>query len=83
MMIMDDANLELAVDGCLWAGSAPPGSAATAASRVVVHRKVYRQFCDEFIARTRTLIVGDGLKCGDASGPDRTARRSCRRSSNT
>src|SRR6478672_12628951 len=56
IMIMDDANLELAVDGCLWGGFGTTGQRCTAASRVVVHKKVYKQFCDEFIARTKTLI---------------------------
>jgi alpha-ketoglutaric semialdehyde dehydrogenase len=69
MMIMDDANLELAVDGCLWGGFGTTGQRCTAASRVVVHRKVYRQFCDEFVARTKTLTVGDGLKPEIQVGP--------------
>ena len=42
IMIMDDANLELAVDGCLWGGFGTTGQRCTAASRVVVHRKVYK-----------------------------------------
>jgi acyl-CoA reductase-like NAD-dependent aldehyde dehydrogenase len=69
MMIMDDANLELAVDGCLWGGFGTTGQRCTAASRVVVHRKVYKQFCDEFVARTKTLTVGDGLKPEIQVGP--------------
>jgi alpha-ketoglutaric semialdehyde dehydrogenase len=69
MMIMDDANLELAVDGCLWGGFGTTGQRCTAASRVVVHQKVYQRFCDEFIARTRTLVVGDGLKPESQVGP--------------
>src|SRR5207237_10038436 len=36
IMIMDDANLELAVDGCLWGGFGTTGQRCTAASRVVV-----------------------------------------------
>ena len=42
VMIMDDANLELAVDGCLWGGFGTTGQRCTAASRVVVHEKVYK-----------------------------------------
>ena len=42
IMIMDDANLELAVEGCLWGGFGTSGQRCTAASRVVVHEKVYR-----------------------------------------
>jgi acyl-CoA reductase-like NAD-dependent aldehyde dehydrogenase len=61
VMIMDDADLELAVDGCLWGGFGTSGQRCTAASRVVVHDKVYKKFVDAFVARAKTLKVGDGL----------------------
>ena len=61
ILIMDDANLELAVDGCLWGGFGTTGQRCTAASRVVVHEKVYKQFVDAFVARASALRVGDGL----------------------
>ena len=41
VMIMDDANLELAVEGCLWGGFGTTGQRCTAASRVIVHERVY------------------------------------------
>ena len=44
VMVMDDANLELAVEGCLWGGFGTTGQRCTAASRVVVHEKVYDTF---------------------------------------
>ena len=44
VMVMDDAQLELAVEGCLWGGFGTTGQRCTAASRVVVHEKVYDQF---------------------------------------
>jgi acyl-CoA reductase-like NAD-dependent aldehyde dehydrogenase len=69
VMIMDDANLELAVDGCLWGGFGTTGQRCTAASRVVVHEKVYKRFVDEFVARAKSLVVGDGLKPETEVGP--------------
>jgi acyl-CoA reductase-like NAD-dependent aldehyde dehydrogenase len=69
IMIMDDANLELAVDGCLWGGFGTSGQRCTAASRVVVHEQVYKKFLDEFVARAQALVVGDGLKDGTEMGP--------------
>src|SRR4051812_25264755 len=69
VMVMDDANLELAVDGCLWGGFGTSGQRCTAASRVVVHEKVYRTFVDEFVARAKTLVVGDGLRPETQMGP--------------
>jgi aldehyde dehydrogenase (NAD+) len=69
VMIMDDANLELAVDGCLWGGFGTTGQRCTAASRVVVHDKVYQPFVDAFVARTKRLVVGDGLDPKTDVGP--------------
>ena len=69
IMIMDDANLDLAVDGCVWGGFGTTGQRCTAASRVVVHEKVYRRFIDAFVARAASLKVGDGSKEGIEMGP--------------
>ena len=69
IMIMDDANLELAVDGCLWGGFGTTGQRCTAASRVVVHEKVYKTFVDQFVARAKSLRVGDGLQDETQMGP--------------
>jgi acyl-CoA reductase-like NAD-dependent aldehyde dehydrogenase len=73
VMIMDDANLELAVDGCLWGGFGTTGQRCTAASRVVVHEKVYKAFVDEFVARAKALVVGDGLRPETQMGPSNSA----------
>jgi acyl-CoA reductase-like NAD-dependent aldehyde dehydrogenase len=69
IMVMSDAAIDLAVDGCLWGGFGTAGQRCTAASRVVVHRDVYRQFVDKFVARARTLRVGDGLQPSTQMGP--------------
>jgi aldehyde dehydrogenase (NAD+) len=69
IMIMDDAALELAVDGCLWGGFGTTGQRCTAASRIVVHEKLYTAFIARFVERTRTLRVGDGLQEETDMGP--------------
>ena len=58
IMIMEDADLELAVDGCLWGGFGTSGQRCTAASRVVVHERVYQKFLDAFTSRAEALSVG-------------------------
>jgi acyl-CoA reductase-like NAD-dependent aldehyde dehydrogenase len=73
VMIMDDANLELAVDGCLWGGFGTTGQRCTAASRVVVHEKVYKPFVREFVRRAKSLVVGDGLRDETQVGPSISA----------
>ena len=69
IMIMDDANLELAVEGCLWGGFGTSGQRCTAASRVVVHEKIYAPFLERFVTRANTLRVGDGLDPATQMGP--------------
>src|SRR5918995_1476567 len=69
IMIMDDANLELAVDGCLWGGFGTTGQRCTAASRVIVHEKVHDRFVEGFIQRAGSLRVGDGLDAATQMGP--------------
>ena len=69
IIIMDDAVLDLAVDGCLWGGFGTTGQRCTAASRVVVHERLYHGFLDRFVTRARALRVGDGLDARTDMGP--------------
>jgi alpha-ketoglutaric semialdehyde dehydrogenase len=69
IIVMDDANLDLAVDGAIWGGFGTTGQRCTAASRVAVHKKVYVEFVDKFIQRAKALRVGDGLNPSTDMGP--------------
>ena len=69
IIVMDDAMLDLAVDGCLWGGFGTTGQRCTAASRVVVHDRVYAPFVEKFVARAQSLRVGDGLDPDVDMGP--------------
>jgi aldehyde dehydrogenase (NAD+) len=69
IMVMDDARLDLAVDGAVWGGFGTTGQRCTAASRVAVHKKVYAEFMERFAARTRALRVGNGLDSKVHMGP--------------
>jgi aldehyde dehydrogenase (NAD+) len=69
IMIMDDANLDLALEGCLWGGFGTTGQRCTAASRVIVHEKVHDTFVEQFVARAQRLRVGDGLDPQVQMGP--------------
>jgi len=75
IMIMDDANLDLAIEGCLWGGFGTTGQRCTAASRVVVHEQVYRSFLDRFVSRASRLRVGDGLDPKTEMGPSVSAQQ--------
>jgi aldehyde dehydrogenase (NAD+) len=69
IVVMDDADLELAVDGCVWGGFGTTGQRCTAASRVAVHRAVYQVFVDRYTTRVGELKVGDGLDSSVQMGP--------------
>jgi aldehyde dehydrogenase (NAD+) len=69
ILVMDDANIDLAVDGAIWGGFGTTGQRCTAASRVAVHKKVYKEFVDKFVARAKKLRVGDGLQPNIDMGP--------------
>jgi aldehyde dehydrogenase (NAD+) len=69
IMVMDDARIDLAVDGAIWGGFGTTGQRCTAASRVAVHKKVYTEFVDRFVERAKALKVGDGLDESVQMGP--------------
>ena len=69
IMVMDDAKLDLAVEGAVWGGFGTTGQRCTAASRVVLHKKVYKAFVDLFVARVKALRVGNGLDAKTQMGP--------------
>jgi alpha-ketoglutaric semialdehyde dehydrogenase len=69
IIVMDDANLDLAVDGAIWGGFGTSGQRCTAASRVAVHKDVYANFVERFVARAKSLKVGDGLDATNEMGP--------------
>ena len=73
IMVMDDADVDLAVDGTLWGAFGTAGQRCTAASRVAVHKKVYDQFVEKLAGRAKKLRVGNGLEAKTDMGPNISA----------
>jgi alpha-ketoglutaric semialdehyde dehydrogenase len=69
IIVMEDANLDLAVDGAIWGGFGTTGQRCTAASRVAVHKSVYKEFVERFVERAKSLRVGNGLDSATDMGP--------------
>jgi len=69
IIVMDDADLELAVEGATWAAFGTTGQRCTAASRLIVHQKQLVDFTDLLRQRAETLKVGYGLDDGVEMGP--------------
>ncbi len=61
IIIMDDADLGLALDGVLWGAFGTTGQRCTAASRVILHEKLLPAFQKKLIERTKQLKLGSGL----------------------
>jgi acyl-CoA reductase-like NAD-dependent aldehyde dehydrogenase len=61
IIVMEDADLELAVEGAVWGGFGTAGQRCTAASRVVVHGDVYDEFLEMFTRAVSGLRLGNGL----------------------
>ena len=69
MIVLDDANLDLAIEGGLWGGFGTTGQRCTATSRIIVQKGVYREFIDRYVARAKKLKVGNGLDESVEMGP--------------
>ena len=69
VMIMEDADLELAVEGVLWGAFGTSGQRCTAASRVVVHKKVAKKFTSMLVEGARALRLGNGASDKVDVGP--------------
>jgi acyl-CoA reductase-like NAD-dependent aldehyde dehydrogenase len=69
ILILDDANLDLAIDGAIWGGFGTTGQRCTAASRIGVHKSVYEEFLSRFVERAQKLKVGNGLDASADMGP--------------
>ncbi|MFN0120504.1 MAG: aldehyde dehydrogenase family protein [Blastocatellia bacterium] len=69
IMVMDDADLDLAVEGTVWGAFGTSGQRCTASSRVVVHKKVYKKFVEKLTEQTRALTIGPGLDPQNHVGP--------------
>jgi aldehyde dehydrogenase (NAD+) len=69
IMVMEDANVDLAVEGAVWGGFGTAGQRCTASSRIAVHKDVYKDFLEKFVARARALKVGNGLDPTVHMGP--------------
>ena len=69
MIVLDDANLDLAIEGALWGAFGTTGQRCTATSRIIVQKGVYREFVDRLVERAKKLKVGNGLDETVQMGP--------------
>jgi len=69
IIVMDDADLELAVDGIVWSAFGTSGQRCTAASRVIVHERVYDELASRIVSRVEQMRLGPGWEDETDIGP--------------
>lgn len=69
MIVMDDADLELALEGALWGAFGTTGQRCTATSRLIIHESVHDEFIQELTRRAKEIKIGNGLNSDVQMGP--------------
>jgi len=69
IVVMDDADIDLAVDGVVWGAFGTTGQRCTATSRVMVHENIHDEFMEKLVAKTEKLKLGCGLNPETDVGP--------------
>jgi len=69
IIVLDDADLDLAIEGAIWSAFGTSGQRCTAASRMIVHEGVASTFTDQLAGRARALRLGNGLEATTDVGP--------------
>lgn len=68
-IIMDDADIELAVEGATWGAFGTTGQRCTATSRLIVHKKVLAEVEERMVKKANSLKIGPGLDESTQMGP--------------
>jgi aldehyde dehydrogenase (NAD+) len=74
-IVLDDANLELALDGALWGAFGTTGQRCTATSRILLQTGIAAEFAARFVARAKKLKIGNGLDESVEVGPQVNANQ--------
>ena len=69
IIVMDDADVDNAVEGSLWGAFGTSGQRCTASSRLIVHKKIYKKFCEKLVEKVKQLRIGNGLDKKTEVGP--------------
>ena len=68
-IVLDDADLDLALEGVLWGAFGTTGQRCTATSRLILQRGIHDNFLGLLVDRARAMKLGDGRKAGTDVGP--------------
>ena len=74
-IVLNDANLDLALDGALWGAFGTTGQRCTATSRILLQKGIAAEFTARFVARAKKLKIGNGLDESVEVGPQVNANQ--------
>jgi len=69
MIVMDDADLDLVVEGALWGAFGTSGQRCTATSRLIAHRAIVGELTERLGEQAERLVIGNGLDAATQMGP--------------
>ncbi|MCK5554393.1 MAG: aldehyde dehydrogenase family protein [Deltaproteobacteria bacterium] len=69
LIILDDANIDLAIEGVLFGAFGTAGQRCTATGRLIVHEEVYDEVMEKLLSRTRALKIGNPIDPAMDVGP--------------
>lgn len=69
LVVMDDANLSLAVDGALWSGFGTAGQRCTSLGNLILHERIREPFLAQLLERVRAITIGDPTDEATFYGP--------------
>src|SRR5438067_3520452 len=69
IVVLDDADVDLSLDGIVWSAFGTSGQRCTAASRVIAHKSVAKDLVDKLVGRAKKLKLGNGLEASTDVGP--------------
>ena len=69
IIVLDDADLDLAIEGAVWSAFGTSGQRCSAASRMIVQKPLVEAFTDKLVVRAKALRLGNGLDEATEVGP--------------
>ncbi|MBA3912338.1 MAG: aldehyde dehydrogenase family protein [Acidobacteriales bacterium] len=69
MLVLEDADVEIAASGAVWGAFVNAGQACLSIERCYVHERLYKDFLEACVEKTQRLKVGSGLEAGVDIGP--------------
>ena len=76
MVVLEDADIDAAVEGARWAIYSNAGQVCSAGSRLIVERKVHAELVEKFVKASKALNVGHGLRNPDVGAINSTLQLS-------